>query len=62
MGKVLLTRALSWFVAPVAAIVDDVAHLVQGGAAAVAALELALPAGKHRRRHENAGEGWPMRV
>lgn len=60
--KVVLTRTLTRLVAAVAAVVDDVAHLVLGDAAAVAALELALPTGKHRRRHENADENRPVRV
>lgn len=60
LQKVLLTRARARLVATIPAVVDEVADFVEGEAVPVAALKLTLPAGKHRRRRENAGANQPM--
>lgn len=61
-AKVLLTRAWTRFVASISTVVDNVADFVEGDAVSIGALKLALPAGKHRRRRENAGANEPMHV
>ena len=58
----LLTRAGLLFVALVAAIVDEIADLVEADAATVGALELALPAGQRRRHREDAAVKQPARA
>jgi len=61
-AKVLLTRAWTRLVASIPTVVDNVADFVEGDAVPIGALKLALPAGKHRRRRENAGANEPMHV
>lgn len=61
-AKVSLTRAWTRLVASISAVVDNVADFVEGDTVPVGALKLALPAGKHRGRREDAGANEPMHV
>lgn len=61
-AKASLTRARTRLVASIPAVVDNVADFVEGNTVPVGALKLALPAGKHRGRREDAGANEPMHV